>query len=131
MNQKFMCLEGKVLLRKESLRVKDIPLRKLPLEAAYGGMLSRVENEWARFNSFSVYGWRFAVACPAGTHFLPVSPTLEDVCLLSLIGQFLHVFDRLGRWFFLLYLGYSPGFNLICTDGQFLRLFIRAGLPPR
>ena len=26
------------------------------------------------------HGFRFAVACPAGTHFFPVSPTLDNVC---------------------------------------------------
>ena len=79
MNQKFKCLEGRVLIQKESLQARDIPSRKLPFEAAYGGMRSRDENEWARFNSILFYGWRFVVACPAGTHFLPVLPTLDDV----------------------------------------------------
>ena len=38
---------------------------------------------------------------------------------MSLTGQFLDVFDRLGRCFSLLYLGFSPGF-IFCTVGQFL-----------
>ena len=52
----------------------------------------------------------------------PFLAGLTDVggCLLSLTGQFLHVFDRLGRCFSFLDLGFSPGFILICTDGQFL-----------
>ena len=72
MNQMFRCLEGRVLLRKESLQVRDIPLRKLPFEAAHGVMMSRDESEWGRFNSVLVYGWRFLDACPAGFHLLPV-----------------------------------------------------------
>ena len=73
------------------------------------------------------------MACPAGTHFLPVSPTLDDVrCHRPAI--FLHDFDRFGRWFLECFLGYMPGFHfgfavgllpgsagfLTCTDGQIL-----------
>ena len=49
----------------------------------------------------------------------PFLAGLTDVggCLLSLTGQFLHVFDRLGRCFSLLDSGLSPGF-IFCTGGQ-------------
>ena len=83
-NQMFRCLEGRVLQRKESLPVREIPSRKLPFEAAYGVMMRREESECTRFNSVLVYGGRFVVACPTGTHFLPVSPTLDDIRCRSL-----------------------------------------------
>ena len=81
-NQILRFLEDRVVLRKESPLVRDIPSRKLPYEAAYGVMMNREKSEWVKCNSFLVYGWRFVVACPAGTHFLPVSPTLDEVCCL-------------------------------------------------
>ena len=73
------------------------------------------------------------VACPGGTHVLPVSPTLDDVrCHRPAI--YLHVFDRFGRWSLECFLGNLSGFHfgltvgllsgsagfLTCTDGQIL-----------
>ena len=69
-----------------------------------------------------VHGLRFVVACPAGTHFLPVSPTPDDVCCHG-SANFCTYFDRLGRLFFLLSSGTLPGCSLTCTVGQFLSAF--------
>ena len=56
------------------------------------------------------------MACPAGTHFLPVSPTLDDVrCHRPAI--YLHDFDRFGRWFLECFLGNLPGFQFGLTVG--------------
>ena len=45
--------------------------------------------------------------------------------MMSVVSDrpFLHVFDRLGRLIFLILLGFLPGFDLSCTDGQFLSAF--------
>ena len=44
-NQITRCLEDRVVLRKESLLVKDIPSRKLPYEADCGVMMLREKSE--------------------------------------------------------------------------------------
>ena len=46
-----------------------------------------------------IHGLRFVAACPAGTHFLPVSPTPDDVCCLG-SANFCTFFDRRGRVLF-------------------------------
>ena len=51
------------------------------------------------------YGLRFVAACPAGTHFLPVSPTPDDVCCLG-SANFCTFFDRRGRVLLLIPLWY-------------------------
>ena len=51
------------------------------------------------------------MACPAGTHFLPVSPTLDDVrCHRPAI--YLHDFDRFGDGFWNVFLGTCQDFSL-------------------
>ena len=44
-NQITRCLEDRVVLRKESLLVRDIPMRKLPYEAVCGVMMNREKSE--------------------------------------------------------------------------------------
>ena len=80
------------------------------------------------------------MACPAGTHFLPVSPTLDDVrCHRPAI--YLHDFDRFRRWFLKWILGNLPEFlsdtyswtpfgihwMYTCTVGQMFFLLIIQG----
>ena len=68
------------------------------------------------------HGLRFVEACPAGTHFLPVSPTPDDVCCLR-SANFCTYFDRLGRVLSSFSSGTLPGCFLTCTVGQFLSAF--------
>ena len=69
------------------------------------------------------HGLRFVEACPAGTHFLPVSPTPDDVCCLG-SANFCTFFDRRGRvLFFDSSLVHCQGAFLTCTVGQFLSAF--------
>ena len=49
-------VSGRQSVATERIQVSDIPSRKLPFEVAYGGMLSRDDNEWAGLNSILVYG---------------------------------------------------------------------------
>ena len=70
-----------------------------------------------------VHGLRFVVACPAGTHFLPVSPTPDDVCCHG-SANFCTYFDCLGRVFFSFSSGTLPGCFLTCTVGQLLSDFL-------
>ena len=58
-NQILRFLEDRVVLRKESPLVRDIPSRKLPYEAAYGVMMSRDESEGVRV--YSVFGLRLEI----------------------------------------------------------------------
>ena len=57
----FRCLEGRVVLRRESLLVRDIPSWKPPYEAAYGVMMSREESEWVSFNLIRFFGLRLEI----------------------------------------------------------------------
>ena len=68
-----------------------------------------------------LHGLRFVAACPAGTHFLPVSPTPDDVCCLR-SAEFARFLTAWGDGYF--FTGFPPGCFLTCTVGQFFSAFL-------
>ena len=98
-------------------------------EVTYGGMRSRDENEWARFNSilFTIgdLWWpvlQVPISCWSHRRWM-TSVVIDRPCFAS--------FRPPGAMVYFRYLGTLPGLISTCTDGHFDSLFIWAGFPPR
>ena len=88
---KYTCLEDRVALLREIHPVKATLLHRPPFVAAYGGTMSEMTVRGLVLIRFCFsHGLRFVEACPAGTHFSPVSLTQDDVrCHDWLVCMFL------------------------------------------